>query len=581
MGNDLREPDIKFGNLTVLVNGKADAEEWLDVIIRCTGRYGEGWVNGSIMQLGDLKVWCAAMERMNQTLSGRATFETTDPGLKLSMEIDKLGHIETEVEIYGYPSERAERHIFRFQADQSYLPAAIAQCKKVLKNALILFWVLLLGQPALAASWTRYPEPGKYDDSSILSFGYDSALDTVFGTTGGHCVFGDKGPVGIKHVDIGENFYLARGHTGTLISKDDPIVPLPDVKWSWWYSRVGGALFRHWKGDVAGHAQVILRVSPDHRIAILKEIAFVPGLNSEGRIDTSDETRKAFMDSVNACIASISTSEIPKFPLGAQDIAQHEDNSASERQDIREEWRRAQPYFEAEQRLENATWHRAQAYNEKGMTSEQADAQAAKDAQEGHWDHDKIAQLRADHEADVIAVERQVMQPFKSATFVATLSADRNIHAVIPNLTVLADIPSDEKSQWIARLCTILDAGYLYKESDNLRKQLPDHCQHDFIPRNAVHDLEERNSLPEDPGASGCPNRWRIVTQKTSDAVTAGLLYYIESRRFLEAQLFAASVVYDRDHFSLKVTEVNRIKADIEKYSQQGFFDGSNMKKRL
>jgi hypothetical protein len=95
------------------------------------------------------------------------------------------------------------------------------------------------------------------------------------------------------------------------------------------------------------------------------------------------------------------------------------------------------------------------------------------------------------------------------------------------------------------------------------------------------HDLEERNSLPDDPGVSGCPNRWRVVTQKTSDAVMASLLYYIDSRRFLEAQLFAVSVVYGRDHLSLKVNEVNRIKGDIEKYSQQGFFDGPNKKKRL
>jgi hypothetical protein len=441
-----------------------------------------------------------------------------------------------------------------------------------LRSALLtICCVLLSGQYTFARTGQSFAN----DDCKILSFGKDSSLDATLGTSGGHCVYGGDGPVGIKHVDIGENFCLVRGKTSTLISKVDPQVLLPDRKWSFWYHSLGTKLSSHWSGDVPGQAQVILRVTPDYRITMIKELAFVPGLNKAGRFDTSDETHTRFMKSINECLAVISGSQMPRFPFCASAELQLNEQFDNEFQDITKQIKRSQPYFERKQSIENAIWHDLR---DHGMESGPADVKAQEEV--NAWmtrpasilqgEQDRLLRLRAKHAPDVKAVERWTLQPLRSASFVTTFGADRNMHAVIPNLSLLAGIPKDEKSQWIARICTILDSGTLNGASDILRSELPLQFHQRFIPRDVVHFMHLKPGVPGFEEFDGCTARMRFCTPKTSEAAAASLRRFLDANRFLEAQLLAGAIVYDYDHFRLTVHDVDRLTSAVEELSKKG-----------
>jgi hypothetical protein len=179
-------------------------------------------------------------------------------------------------------------------------------------------------------------------------------------------------------------------------------------------------------------------------------------------------------------------------------------------------------------------------------------------------------------------VQAPGQEPFKSATFVATFSADRNLYVAIPNLTVLVGVPRDEKSQWLARLCTILEAGFLYKESDALRSKLPMQLHHRFIPsENFPHSLEPTNYGP------GCGGIWgmakgKSLSQEGSEVLVQSLEGYVNSGRYVEAEGLAKAVVRnnaildcDFGLFFLRLgaSDVNRIKGAVEDAFKKGYFE--------
>jgi hypothetical protein len=160
-----------------------------------------------------------------------------------------------------------------------------------------------------------YAESPNNDRDLILSFGKDRSLDIVFGSAGagGPCQL--RGPLGEKAVVPGAQFYLDRKRGGRVISSVDVDVPEPDNRWSWWYHSITETLPKHWAGSVPGKAQLILRITPDRRIAIVKEIAFTPAINKMGHFDASNETRNAFMSAVKNCLTSMSGPNMPEFPV--------------------------------------------------------------------------------------------------------------------------------------------------------------------------------------------------------------------------------------------------------------------------
>lgn len=162
---------------------------------------------------------------------------------------------------------------------------------------------------------------------------------------------------------------------------------------------------------------------------------------------------------------------------------------------------------------------------------------------------------------------------FKTATFVATFSADKNMEASIPDLNVLAAVPNDEKSQWIARICTILDAGFLYDESDALRLRLPEASRHRFIPSGIHHTLHSTNYGPGTGGITWLPATKGCADHQTSQALVATLASYIDSGRYTEAEAYAQTVLRDAASIKIQKQNLDRIQAAVEDAMKKGYFE--------
>jgi hypothetical protein len=125
--------EIELGPLSIKLRRSADAENWNVVRVGCRGNYGDAWVEGNILMPDEIENWLRQVKAMNKTLAGDATLESIEPGIKLSMHMDKLGRIDVSVEITGFAGNEYELHRFSFVVDQSYLPATISQADSFLK----------------------------------------------------------------------------------------------------------------------------------------------------------------------------------------------------------------------------------------------------------------------------------------------------------------------------------------------------------------------------------------------------------------------------------------------------------------
>lgn len=353
-------------------------------------------------------------------------------------------------------------------------------------GSLLFCGLLLVGCTEVPTEPAHLPDP-VVNEQSIFSFGKDRTLDVFFGPVGAGGVVQQRGPVGQRVVVVGQNFYLARGIKGQPITAFDPDVPEPDRQWSWWYRDVMNGLAENWKGDFPGLCQVILQITPDRRVTVVKEIAFIPALSKNGHFDTSEQTHRSFIADIKKCTEAFSK-KMPAFP----------------------------------------------------RFPEQAH--------------------------------------FRSATFVANFSADKNLFVAIPNLRVLVDVPKDEKSQWIARLCKILEAGFLYKEADALRTKLPPAVQQRFIPSgNFGHSLEPTNY---GPGCGGLWSMWtgRELSQDSSRTLIECLNAYIDAGRFVEAEGLAKAVARDNNSeglffWGLNSSQIYQLKIEVEEALKKGYFD--------
>ena len=67
-----------------------------------------------------------------ESLEGEATLSSLEPHLKVTLTVQRLGHIAGEVKIT--PDHLNQFHRFDIGLDQSYLPALIASCEAVLER---------------------------------------------------------------------------------------------------------------------------------------------------------------------------------------------------------------------------------------------------------------------------------------------------------------------------------------------------------------------------------------------------------------------------------------------------------------
>ncbi len=122
-----------------------------------------------------------------------------------------------------------------------------------------------------------------------------------------------------------------------------------------------------------------------------------------------------------------------------------------------------------------------------------------------------------------------------------TFNVDSNLDVWLPDLRTVKTVPEDQKSQWIARICTILDAGCIYKVSDALRSQLPAASQIHFIDDNSFRSLHSIRIAY----VSGEPMPQTLVTKEGQEYLLSSLKNYLKEARYREAELLAKYVASD------------------------------------
>lgn len=128
-----------------------------------------------------------------------------------------------------------------------------------------------------------------------------------------------------------------------------------------------------------------------------------------------------------------------------------------------------------------------------------------------------------------------------SAVICATFTVDKNLDVYIPDLRKLKDIPQNQRCLWIARICSLLDAGCLYEVSDALRKELPAEAQVRFVEENLFRSINAVGTACVDYG----PFSKFILTPEAKGCLLATIKEYLAANRYLEAELLAKRVSTD------------------------------------
>lgn len=85
---------------------------------------------GSILMTSDFLRFRDQLIAVNTDLVGEAELAGYEPDLRVSLKMQRLGHLKAEVEIT--PDHLSQFHQFLLDLDQSYLPALIASCDAIL-----------------------------------------------------------------------------------------------------------------------------------------------------------------------------------------------------------------------------------------------------------------------------------------------------------------------------------------------------------------------------------------------------------------------------------------------------------------
>ena len=137
IAENLGAPDIKLESLQIWIHGRQFPQEedywdgnWVNVTAHCGSHGADVWTGGAILHVPDIARWLAALEEMNQSLSGEANLVSLEPELCVELNVKELGQISVRVEIT--PDHMTQEHNFQFEIDQSYLAGLIESCRKVL-----------------------------------------------------------------------------------------------------------------------------------------------------------------------------------------------------------------------------------------------------------------------------------------------------------------------------------------------------------------------------------------------------------------------------------------------------------------
>lgn len=134
----LGPPDLNFAGFQLWVHGYAYADaahggdaDWLRVTAHTEASGASVWVAGTILETFDVVRFRRALATMYDSLAGEAKLESYEPNVVLQAAArGQTGHVDVRVELT--PDHMTQGHWFESAADQSYLPAIIAQCDAIL-----------------------------------------------------------------------------------------------------------------------------------------------------------------------------------------------------------------------------------------------------------------------------------------------------------------------------------------------------------------------------------------------------------------------------------------------------------------
>lgn len=135
----LGKPNIHICGLKIWVHGfqfpnakDPFDREWLNVTAHCSEKSASVLVSGNIICCSEIHSWSEQTALIYKNLKGEASLSCIEPNLNVVIKSTALGKIEMVVNIT--PDHLSQKHMFRFELDQSYLPELILSCNNVLKQ---------------------------------------------------------------------------------------------------------------------------------------------------------------------------------------------------------------------------------------------------------------------------------------------------------------------------------------------------------------------------------------------------------------------------------------------------------------
>ncbi len=130
-------PDIKLAGLQIWVHGLEfpDADDywdgnWLNITAICRAEGASVGLSGNFIHLPEIERFLEETETLYKNLEGEAGLYCMELVLWVSLKALTMGQIAMSVDIS--PDYSTQEHRFKFQIDQSYLPALILGCKNIL-----------------------------------------------------------------------------------------------------------------------------------------------------------------------------------------------------------------------------------------------------------------------------------------------------------------------------------------------------------------------------------------------------------------------------------------------------------------
>jgi len=135
----LGEPDLRIAGLRVWVHGRQFPDSadywdgnWLNATAYCLYPDSSVRVRGSFLHLSEIAHFLRECQHLYESLGGKAGLDCMEPYVDVQLSAQTGGHIK--VELCLRPDLATESHRFTDGFDQTFLPAIISQCRRILER---------------------------------------------------------------------------------------------------------------------------------------------------------------------------------------------------------------------------------------------------------------------------------------------------------------------------------------------------------------------------------------------------------------------------------------------------------------